>query len=61
MRAPALLLLTAAIAWAQFKSTVALVIALTTVTDSKGKYIDIGCPTNLRTFSSFVETPCWAS
>jgi hypothetical protein len=40
MRALALFPLTAAIARAQFKSTAALVIAPTTVTDSKGRYID---------------------
>src|SRR5512144_159421 len=38
--AAAALLACAALCWAQFKSTVPLVVAPTTVTDSKGRYVD---------------------
>src|SRR5579859_3049310 len=40
MRFPAALLLAAAVASAQFKSTVPLVVAPTTITDSKGHFVD---------------------
>ncbi len=40
MRAAAAVLLFASAAWAQFKSTVPLVVAPTTVTDAKGHYVD---------------------
>jgi len=40
MRVPAVVFLTVAIACAQFKSTVPLVVAPTTVTDSKGRFVD---------------------
>ena len=57
MRAFALLLLTAAIAGAQFKSTATLVIAPTTVTDSKGKYIDALEPADLVLYDNGVRQP----
>jgi VWFA-related protein len=40
MRLPAAILILSCAAWAQFKSTVPLVVAPTTVTDSKGHYVD---------------------
>ena len=40
MRPAAFILILASTAWAQFKSTVPLVVAPTTVTDSKGHYVD---------------------
>src|ERR1700679_3613981 len=40
MRIAAGILVLACIGWAQFKSTVPLVVAPTTVTDSKGHYVD---------------------
>jgi len=40
MRAAAVLLVLASSAWSQFKSTVPLVVAPVTVTDSKGRYVD---------------------
>ncbi len=40
MRAAQLLLLFASIGWAQFKSTAPLVLAPTTITDSKGQFVD---------------------
>jgi VWFA-related protein len=57
MAALALFLLTAAIACAQFKSTAALVIAPTTVTDSKGKYIDALDPADLVLYDNGVRQP----
>lgn len=57
MRAFALLLLTAAIAAAQFKSTATLVIAPTTITDSKGQYIDALEPTDLVLYDNGVRQP----
>src|ERR1039458_1528757 len=57
MRALALFLLTAAVACAQFKSTAALVIAPTTVTDSKGKYIDALDPADLVLYDKGVPQP----
>jgi VWFA-related protein len=54
MRAvPAILVLTCA-AWAQFKSTVPLVIAPTTVTDSKGRYVDGLTPEDLTLYDNNV-------
>jgi VWFA-related protein len=50
-------LLTAAIAGAQFKSTAALVIAPTTVTDSKGAYIDGLEPADLVLYDNGVRQP----
>src|ERR1700676_1334709 len=40
MRVPAALILLPCAGWAQFKSTVPLVVAPTTVTDAKGHYVD---------------------
>src|SRR5713101_2970347 len=40
MRAAAAIVLLTFAGWAQFKSTVPLVVAPTTVTDSKGRYVD---------------------
>src|SRR5712691_12384899 len=40
MRVAAGIVVTSCAAWAQFKSTVPLVVAPTTVTDSKGRYVD---------------------
>jgi VWFA-related protein len=57
MRAFALLLLTAAVAGAQFKSTATLVVAPTTVTDSKGKYIDALAPGDLVLYDNGVRQP----
>jgi VWFA-related protein len=57
VRAFALFLLTAAIAGAQFKSTATLVIAPTTVTDSKGKYIDALEPADLVLYDNGVRQP----
>jgi hypothetical protein len=57
MRAFALFLLTANIAGAQFKSTATLVIAPTTVTDSKGKYIDALEPADLVLYDNGVRQP----
>src|ERR1035441_5991136 len=57
MRDLALFLLTAAIACAQFRSTAALVIAPTTVTDSKGKYIDALDPADLFLYDNGMRQP----
>ena len=57
MRAFALLLLTATIAGAQFKSTATLVIAPTTITDSKGNYIDALEPADLVLYDNGVRQP----
>src|ERR1035438_4211457 len=57
MRALALFLLTAAIACAQFRSPAALVIAPTTVTDSKGKYIDALDPADLFLYDNGMRQP----
>ncbi|MCX6628309.1 MAG: VWA domain-containing protein [Candidatus Solibacter sp.] len=64
MRAFALLLLTAAIvlltatiAGAQFKSTATLVIAPTTITDSRGSYIDALEPADLVLYDNGVRQP----
>ena len=40
MRVAAVIVMLTCNAWAQFKSTVPLVVAPTTVTDSKGRYVD---------------------
>ena len=40
MRIAAAIIVLACAGWAQFKSTVPLVVAPTTVTDSKGRYVD---------------------
>jgi hypothetical protein len=57
MRAAALLLLIATVAGAQFKSTATLVVAPTTVTDSKGKYIDAVLPEDLVLYDNGVRQP----
>jgi VWFA-related protein len=57
MRALALFLLAAAVAYAQFKSTATLVIAPVTVTDSKGKYIDTLEPADLVLYDNGVREP----
>jgi VWFA-related protein len=57
MRAAALLLLIATAAGAQFKSTATLVVAPTTVTDSKGKYIDAVLPEDLVLYDNGVRQP----
>ena len=57
MRAAALLLLIATVAGAQFKSTATLVVAPTTVTDSKGKYIDAVAPEDLVLYDNGVRQP----
>src|SRR5436853_3128946 len=55
MRAAALLLLIATVAGAQFKSTATLVVAPTTVTDSKGKYVDVTEPAELVLYDNGVR------
>ena len=57
MRASALVLLTATVAGAQFKSTATLVIAPTTITDSKGHYIDALEPADLVLYDNGVRQP----
>ena len=57
MRAAALLLLIATVAGAQFKSTATLVIAPTTVTDAKGKYVDVTDPADLVLYDNGVRQP----
>ena len=57
MRVAALLLLIATVAGAQFKSTATLVVAPTTVTDSKGKYIDDVVPEDLVLYDNGVRQP----
>src|ERR1039458_2397662 len=57
MRATALLLLTATIAAAQFKSTATLVIAPTTVVDAKGQYADGLEPDDLVLYDNGVRQP----
>jgi VWFA-related protein len=55
MRALVLLLLAPAIATAQFKSSATLVIAPTTVTDAKGKYIDALNPADMVLYDNGVR------
>jgi VWFA-related protein len=57
MRAFALVVLTAAVAGAQFKSTATLVIAPTTVTDAKGQYIDGLEPADLVLYDNGARQP----
>jgi VWFA-related protein len=57
MRAAALLLLIATVAGAQFKSTATLVVAPTTVADSKGKYVDELAPEDLILYDNGVRQP----
>ncbi len=54
MRAAAALVILASPAWAQFKSTVPLVVAPTTVTDSKGRYVDGLTPEDLILYDNSV-------
>lgn len=54
MRVIAATLLLACAAWAQFKSTVPLVVAPTTVTDSKGNYVDGLTPADLVLYDNSV-------
>ena len=54
MRVAAAIVLLACAAWAQFKSTVPLVVAPTTVTDSKGHYVDGLTPEDLILYDNNV-------
>jgi hypothetical protein len=47
MRVAATIVMLTCTGWAQFKSTVPLVVAPTTVTDSKGRYVDGLTPEDL--------------
>ena len=57
MRVATALLMLAVSGWAQFKSTVPLVVAPTTVTDSKGHYVDGLTPEDLILFDNNVPQP----
>jgi VWFA-related protein len=57
MRAAALFFLIATVAGAQFKSTATLVVAPTTIVDSKGKYIDGLEPEDLVLYDNGVRQP----
>jgi hypothetical protein len=54
MRLPTAIVLLTCPCWAQFKSTVPLVVAPTTVTDSKGHYVDGLSPTDLILYDNNV-------
>src|SRR5690349_10323084 len=54
MRVASALLLLACAGWAQFKSTVPLVVAPTTVTDAKGRYVDGLTPEDLILYDNNV-------
>ena len=54
MRLAAAILILASIAPAQFKTNVPLVVAPTTVTDSKGRYVDGLTPQDLRLYDNNV-------
>src|SRR5580700_8717219 len=54
MRLPTAIVLLTCPCWAQFKSTVPLVVAPTTVTDSKGHYIDGLTPEDLILYDNNV-------
>jgi len=54
MRVAAAIFMLTCTAWAQFKSTVPLVVAPTTVTDSKGHYVDGLTPQDLILYDSGV-------
>ena len=54
MRVAAALFVLAGAAWAQFKSTATLVVAPTTVTDSKGRYVDGLTPEDLALYDNNV-------
>jgi VWFA-related protein len=57
MRAAPILLLTASLAWPQFKSIVPLVIAPTTVTDSHGRFVDGLTESELLIYDNNVPQP----
>jgi VWFA-related protein len=57
MRVAAAMVLLACAAWTQFKSTVPLVVAPTTVTDSKGHYVDGLTPADLILYDNNVPQP----
>ena len=54
MRVAAILAMLASTGWGQFKSTVPLVVAPTTVTDSKGRYVDGLTPDDLILYDNNV-------
>jgi hypothetical protein len=54
MRVAAAMVILTSSGWAQFKSTVPLVVAATTVTDSKGRYVDGLTPDDLILFDNNV-------
>jgi hypothetical protein len=54
MRVAATIALLAGTGWAQFRSTVPLVVAPTTVTDSKGRYVDGLTPADLVLYDNNV-------
>jgi VWFA-related protein len=54
MRVAAAMVMLASTGWAQFKSTVPLVVAPTTVTDSKGRYVDGLTPADLILYDNNV-------
>jgi VWFA-related protein len=54
MRVAATLVVLACASWAQFKSTVPLVVAPTTVTDSRGRYVDGLTPEDLTLYDNSV-------
>jgi VWFA-related protein len=57
MRAAAAVLLCASAAFAQFRSTVPLVVAPTTITDGKGRYVDGLTPGDLILYDNNVPQP----
>jgi VWFA-related protein len=57
MRVAAALVMLTLSGWAQFKSTVPLVVAPTTVTDSKGHYVDGLTPDDLTLYDNNVPQP----
>jgi hypothetical protein len=54
MRTALVMLMLASAGWAQFKSTVPLVVAPTTVTDSKGRFVDGLTPEDLLLYDNNV-------
>ncbi|MDQ2900135.1 MAG: hypothetical protein M3Y07_10080 [Acidobacteriota bacterium] len=54
MRVAAVIVVLTCAGWAQFKSTVPLVVAPTTVTDSKGRYVDGLTPDDLILYDNNV-------
>src|SRR5690242_19077193 len=57
MRVAAAMVILTSSGWAQFKSTVPLVVAPTTVTDSKGRYVDGLTPDDLILYDNNVPQP----